>query len=94
MEPFDRIVVLDNEVQARMLEAELRDRGIPHVLRSYHDSAYDGLFQTLKGWGHIEAPGAYRAEILSIVADLAGQAPPASAEDRAQPPPDESEGSP
>lgn len=44
-----------NEVEARLLSSILDQDGIPHVLVSYHDTAYDGLFQLQKGWGHIEA---------------------------------------
>jgi len=39
-------------------------------MRSYHDTAFDGLFQTQKGWGYISSPEGYREEILEIVADL------------------------
>jgi hypothetical protein len=36
-------------------------------MMTYHDSAYDGLFQGAKGWGHVEAPEQYRAEIMAIL---------------------------
>ena len=62
-----KIAVLDNIVQAQMLESLLKERNIPHVMKTYHDSAYDGLFQGQKGWGHVEAPEKYKAEILAIL---------------------------
>ena len=65
-----KIAVLDNQVEARLLEGILNDHGIPHVLRSYHDSAYDGLFQTELGWGHIEAQAEYRERIEEVLADI------------------------
>jgi hypothetical protein len=40
------------------------------MLRSYHDSAYDGLFQTELGWGHIEAQSEYRDRIEEVLADI------------------------
>jgi hypothetical protein len=67
---FEKIAVLDNEVQGRLLDAALTERGIPHVTHSYHSLAYDGIFQLSAGWGHVEAPAAYRDEILSILEDL------------------------
>jgi hypothetical protein len=70
MEEFEKIAVLDNEIQARLLESILSERDIPHRLRSYHDSAYDGIFQTQKGWGIIQAPGGYKEEIQAILKDL------------------------
>jgi hypothetical protein len=70
MEKWEKIAILDDEMQAQLVEAVLTDRGIPHVLRTYHDSAYDGLFQTQKGWGVILAPPEHREEILIVLADL------------------------
>ena len=70
MENYKKITVLDNEVQARLLDSILKERCIPHILRSYYDSAYNGLFQFHKGWGHIEAPEEFETEILNIFANL------------------------
>ena len=84
MREFHKIAVLDNEVQAQLLDSALSDRGIPHMMRCYYDSAYDGLFQFGKGWGHVEAPEEHREEILQILADLSPD-PPDSEEDSPQP---------
>jgi hypothetical protein len=65
-----RVVVLENEVEARLLESVLTERSIPHVIVSYHDSAYDGLYQLQKGWGYVEAPERYGNLIKSIHRDL------------------------
>ncbi|UZQ81926.1 DUF2007 domain-containing protein [Thermoanaerobacter sp. RKWS2] len=51
MEGFVKILVLENEIEAKLLEGILKEKGIPHFIRSYHDTAYDGLFQTVTGWG-------------------------------------------
>ena len=67
---YERVAVLDNEIQAQLLSSILDDENIPHMLRSYHDSAYDGLFQTERGWGHIEAAAEHTARIQEIIADL------------------------
>ncbi|MFP4373692.1 MAG: hypothetical protein ACLFPO_05130 [Spirochaetaceae bacterium] len=69
---FEKIIEIANDAQARLLHAHLEDRNIPHVIRSYHDTAYDGIFQVQFGWGHIEAPAEYRDEILRVHADIAG----------------------
>ena len=65
-----KVAVLESELEARMLEAELHKRGIEHVVRSYHDSAYDGLFQGAKGWGHVEADESDRDSITAVLEDL------------------------
>jgi len=70
MEEFEKILVLENEIEARLLDSVLNERNIPHRIRSYYDSAYDGIFQTQKGWGVVLAPPEYEEEILSIYEDL------------------------
>jgi hypothetical protein len=73
MEKYEKIIVLENDIQAQIIADVLKERNIPHVIRSYHDAAYDGLFQSQKGWGHIEAPAKYASEILDIYNELAGR---------------------
>ncbi len=74
MEDYIKVVILDNEIEAGLLESILSERGIPHRMRSYHDTAYDGLFQTQKGWGCINAPESYREEIKEILSDVRKEA--------------------
>jgi len=66
----EKIVVLDNEIQAQLLGALLTDQDIPHVMRPYRDAALDGLFQGPKGWGHVEAPPEYKHRILELLKGL------------------------
>jgi hypothetical protein len=67
MERFEKIATIRNEIEAMCLRGELEERGIPHAMQSYHDTAYDGLFQFTVGWGHIEAPLNRRDDILEII---------------------------
>ena len=41
-----RIARLESEVQAQLLDDLLTQRGIPHLIRNYHDNADDGVVQT------------------------------------------------
>jgi len=70
MDDVEKIVLLNNEIEARLMDSALTERGIPHMIASYYDSAYDGLFQVGRGWGHVEAPAKYRDEIVAIHKDL------------------------
>ena len=74
MEDYKKAVTLDNEIEAGLLESILKERGIPHRMRSYHDTAYDGLFQTQKGWGVINAPESHQEEIKEILFDVRKEA--------------------
>ena len=74
MDKLEKIVVLDNEVQAELVDSVLAEREIPHIMRSYHDSALDGIYQAKSGWGHVEAPESFRDEILAVVEEIRRQA--------------------
>ncbi|MEK7270965.1 MAG: hypothetical protein AAB215_08525, partial [Planctomycetota bacterium] len=74
-ERFETIAVLDNEVQAEAVDAVLAERGIPHGMISYHDSAFNRVFESKTGWGYVEAPKALRDEVLKAIKDLAGPPP-------------------
>lgn len=71
---FIKIAVLDNDIEAQFVASVLEERAIPHVMESYRDTAYDGLFQTQRGWGQVNAPLSYREEILEIVTEARKQA--------------------
>ena len=67
---FIKITILENSIEAQLIGSILDQHNIPYRLRSYHDTAYDGLFQFQKGWGNLYAPQSYRHEILAVVEDV------------------------
>lgn len=73
--PFVKIAILENDIEAQIVTDILQDRAIIHRMRSFHDTAYDGLFQFQKGWGEIYAPDVYKKEILNILNDIREQNP-------------------
>ena len=64
---FVKIAVLANLIEAQVVESMLNQQGIPYRIRSFHDTAYDGLFQFQKGWGEIYAPLERKQEILEMI---------------------------
>ena len=68
-----KILTLNNEIEANLLTEILTERNIPHIIRSYHDSAYDGLWQTSSCWGQLEAMEKDRKEILNIYQEMLSQ---------------------
>jgi hypothetical protein len=71
---FIQIAVLENAIEAQLLSSVLTQYEIPHRLRSYHDTAYDGLFQLQKGWGVVYGPPDLRQQIQEALAELRTQA--------------------
>ena len=71
---------LDNRFEADVVSAALKAAGVPHLLRSYEDTAYDGLFVTQKGFGDVYVDPEHQARAEEVLADLdqAGPALPSS----------------
>ena len=67
MGEYQSIAVVENVIEGQLMGSILEDQGIPHRIRSFHDTAYDGLYQLQKGWGDILAPAEYGPEILEIL---------------------------
>ena len=67
MDDYIKITVLENTIEAQLIDSILSEKNIPHRIRSFHDTAYDGLFQFLKGWGKLYAPLKLKGEILEII---------------------------
>ncbi len=70
---YIKIAVLDSNIEAQLIESILTEQDIPHRMRSFHDTAYDGLFQVQKGWGTIFAPPSHKEEILEIINTVRSQ---------------------
>jgi len=70
---YINIAVLENIIEAQLIESILIEQKIPHRIRSYHDTAYDGLFQFQMGWGEICAPPSFKQEILEILNNVRSQ---------------------
>ena len=65
-----KIVSLSSEIEAFRIKEILDSNGVPHLIRSFHDSAYDGIFQNQYGWGVLEADEADEARILDLLKEL------------------------
>ena len=67
---FIKIDVLENSIEAQLISSILEQMNIPHRIRSFYDTAYDGLFQFQKGWGELRAPLAHQHEILEVLGEV------------------------
>src|SRR5436190_8432379 len=67
---WDKIATIENEVEAERLEVDLNNREIPHVMRSYSDAAFSGIYQATRGWGLVEGPAEHKEEILTVLKDI------------------------
>ena len=65
-----KILSISSEIEAFRIKEILEDNKVPHLIRSFHDSAYDGIFQNQYGWGVLEADESDEARILDLVKEL------------------------
>lgn len=65
-----KILNLSSEIEAIRIKEILEGNEIPHLIRSFYDTAYDGLFQHQYGWGVLEADEKDESEILELVKDI------------------------
>lgn len=66
MSDYIKILTIENEMDGIILKSMLEEANIPYQYKSYHDTAYDGLFQTQMGKGDFLAPKEYQDVILHL----------------------------
>jgi len=65
----------NNEAEANAIKSVLSEYGIYAEIRSFHDTAYDGLFQSQFGWGVIRVSEKDLPEAQRIVEEWKKSAP-------------------
>jgi len=70
METYEKILVLNNEFEAGLLQEVLNDKNIPHGIVPSDDSALGGIMELEIGWGYVEAPENFREEIQKIYSEI------------------------
>ncbi|HNW70439.1 MAG TPA: DUF2007 domain-containing protein [Bacteroidales bacterium] len=65
-----KILTLNNQFEAERIKEILDINEIPHMIRSFHDTAYDGVFQAQYGWGALEADEKDEVRILELIKEV------------------------
>jgi hypothetical protein len=65
-----RGIYLRNAVEANLLEALLREAGIPHYLKIYRDPSFKGSWNFIDAWGHVECPAEHEEEVRKLLEGL------------------------
>lgn len=65
-----KILTLRTEAEALLLSGLLDQANIPHMLKSFHDSAYDGVWQTQTSWGTLWADQENKDAIMKIYNEM------------------------
>ena len=65
----------ENAAEANVIKMILEENGIAAEIRSFHDTAYDGLFQSQYGWGVIRVCEADLLKAQRIVKEWKDSSP-------------------
>ena len=69
-ENFKKITVAENKFEADLITQTLQQEGISCMIRSYQDTAYNGIFIPQKGWAAVMVPEEQEEKASDIIAEL------------------------
>jgi len=61
---------VENRFEGDRVSQALEEAGIPFLIKSFHDTAYDGLYILQKGWGVILVPEIFCETVEKMMAEL------------------------
>lgn len=70
-----KLITPENEAEASVIQSILAENGIYAEIQSFHDTAYDGLFQSQYGWGVIRVAAADLEEARRIIQEWRDASP-------------------
>ena len=65
-----KIFILQDRFEADLIKKELDREGIPVLIRSFRDTAYNGIYIPQKGWGEVSVPEKDRERAQEIIENL------------------------
>ena len=65
-----KVFILQDRFEADIIEKELDREGIPVLIRSFRDTAYDGIYIPRKGWGEVRVPEKDRERAQELIDNL------------------------
>ncbi|ROR03017.1 DUF3786 domain-containing protein [Desulfosoma caldarium] len=68
--PWVFLYTLANRFEADVLSDVLEKNGVPYLVRSFVETAYDGLFVPQRGWGQILVPAEFLSTARKLVASV------------------------
>ena len=62
--------IVENRFEGDRISHALREAEIPFLIKSFLDTAYNGLYIPQKGWGVVRVPAEFREEAERIVSEV------------------------
>jgi hypothetical protein len=62
--------IVENRFEGDRVSQALDEAGIPFLMKSFLDTAYDGLYIPQKGWGAVMVPENFEEEARKIIFEV------------------------
>jgi len=62
--------VVENQFEGDRISQTLKEAEIPFLIKSFLDTAYDGLYVPQKGWGAVMVPERFREEAERMISEV------------------------
>jgi hypothetical protein len=62
--------IVENRFEGDRISQSLREAEIPFLIKSFLDTAYDGLYVPQKGWGMVLVPEALVKDAERIISEI------------------------
>lgn len=62
--------IVENRFEGDRISQALHQVGIPFLIKSFLDTAYDGLYLPQKGWGAVMVPKEFSKEAERIISEV------------------------
>ena len=70
MEEWVKVGTVENRFEGDRISQVLQEAGIPFLIKSFHDTAYDGLYIPQKGWGIVRVAKKDKAEAERLISEI------------------------
>jgi len=70
MAPWVKAGIVETRFEGDRISKALEEAGIPFLIKSYLDTAYDGLYLPQKGWGAVLVPEESCEEGKRIISEV------------------------
>jgi hypothetical protein len=65
-----KVETVENRFEGDRISQALREAGIPFLIKSFLDTAYDGLYIPQKGWGVVMVPKENTEEAKRLISEV------------------------
>ncbi len=65
-----KVGVIENRFEGDRISQVLKEAEIPFIIRSFLDTAYDGLYLPQKGWGVVMVPKEFETQAKTMIVEI------------------------